>query len=159
MPALRERLADLRVTIIEGRRVLVVERRPPLPPTLNLLLEGGRDTRGRLWYPLRTIARVPLHLSGTRNACLSEQDHRLNDWLDGFYTGPAMLAEEGEEPLETLVVRPLHLLACSDCGSVQVRDVSMDPLPRLAHGRLPLRRRNLVLGWYSGARRRQRVYN
>src|SRR3990172_11923540 len=147
MPALRERLADPRVTVIEGRRVLVVERRPPLPPTLNLLLEGGRDTGGRLWHSMRTIARVPLHLSGTRHACLSEQDHRLRDWLDGFYTGP-----DG-------IVRTLHLLACSDCGSVQVRDVSMDTLPRLAHGRLPLPRPNLLLGWYSGARRRQRVYN
>lgn len=141
MPA----VAAPHVTTIEGRKVLVVERHPPLPPTLSLLLEGGRDRNGRVWKSMRTFARVPLRLSGTTAACLGE-DHRLASWLDGFYAG-----SDG-------ILRTLRLMACLDCGGVQVRDISIDTLSRLDHGRLPLRRRDHILGWYSGSRPHQRVY-
>jgi len=138
-------VVEPRVSTIEGRRVLVVERRPPLPPTLSLLLEGGRDRDGRVWRPMRTVARVPLRLSGTTTACLGE-DHRLASWLDGYFTD-----RKG-------ILRTLRLMACLDCGGVQVRDVSLDTMAGLDHGRLPLRRRDHILGWYSGVRPRQRLY-
>ena len=134
-----------RVTTIEGHRVLVVERRPPLPPTLALLLEGGRDAAGRRWGPVRVASRDPLAIAGARQACL-EQEHRLRRWVEGFHTG-----SDG-------VVRFLSLQACADCGAVCVRDRSFDGLDQLPAGRRPLRRRDHVLGWYSGARRNQRVY-
>lgn len=136
---------EKRVAIIEGQRVLVIERTPPIPDDLALLLEGGRDRAGRIWTPLRVISRQPLRLDGTRAACL-EQDHRLLPWVEGFHTG-----SDG-------ISRALHLLACRDCGSVCVRDISFDTLDGLRVGRRGAARRNHVIGWYSGARRGQRVY-
>lgn len=134
-----------RVEMIEGTPTLVVERTPPIPPTLALFMEGGYDESGRRWLPLRTTIRRRLSLSGARASC-ADQDHRLADWLDGFYIG-----SDG-------IGRSLRLLACRDCGAVCVRDVSFDTLPGLSTGgRAPLRRDH-VLGWYTGARPRQRVY-
>lgn len=130
---------------IDGQTVLVIERTPPLPPTLELLLSGGRDPSGRRWNALRVSARSPLRLSGARAACLDET-HRLAPWLDGFHMGSDGIA------------RTLRLLACLDCGAVCVRDESFDTLSDLPRGRLPLRRRDHILGWYSGARPRNRVY-
>jgi hypothetical protein len=40
----------------------------------------------------------------------------------------------------------------------EVRDVSFDRLPDLPTGRLALRRRSDLLGWYTGARAARRVY-
>lgn len=134
-----------RVAVIEGHRVLVIERTPPIPDDLSLLLNGGRDRAGRPWAALRVAVRQPLRLDGARAACL-DQDHRLAPWVEGFHTG-----SDG-------VNRTLHLLACRDCGSVCVRDVSFDSLDRLRTGRRGPARRNHVIGWYSGARRGQRVY-
>jgi hypothetical protein len=142
-----------RVVTIEGRKVLITERRPPLPPSLQLLLEGGRDATGRYWAPLRVLKRRPLQFAGARSACLAE-DHRLIDWLDGFHVG-----SDG-------FTRSLHLAACEDCGSVCVRDASFDTLERLdpqGRGealsvRRPPRRKDHVIGWYSGARPANREY-
>ncbi len=146
-------LAQSRVETIEGRRVLVVDRTPPLPPTLALLLNGGRDATGRVWAALRILKRRPLQLAGARSACLAE-DHRLAAWLDGFHAGP-----DG-------VARSLHLDACQDCGSVCVRDASFDTLSALdpegrgeaVSVRRPPRRKDHVIGWYSGARPANREY-
>lgn len=134
-----------RVTTIDGRRVLIVERTPPLPPQLALLLEGGRDASGRVWTPLRVLRRHPLHLGGASAACLDES-HRLVPWLDGFHVG------SDDRP------RSLHLDACADCGSVCVRDASFDVLDRLPTGGRPPRRKDHVIGWYSGARPGSREY-
>jgi hypothetical protein len=134
-----------RVLTIEGRRTLVVERHPPLPATLKLLLEGGRDSDG-LWQPIRLVVRRPLRLGGTRAAC-GQQDHRLADWLEGFHTGSDGIA------------RYLRILVCQDCGAVCVRDSSFDHLDQLPTGGQRLRRKNHVIAWYSGARRNQRTYS
>jgi hypothetical protein len=137
---MEERVTQPRVTVIEGRRTLVVERTPPLPPELSLLLNGGRDAGGRFWPSLRVASREPLVLGGARTECAA-QDHRLTVWLHGFYTG-----SDG-------ISRTLRLLACRDCGSVCVRDVSFDTLAHLPPGRSGPRRRHHVLAWYSGSTR------
>lgn len=142
MPAPREPY----VATIEGHRVRVIERRPPLPESLHLLLEGGRDEASRPWSPLRVVVQYPLRLRGARSACL-EQDHRLAPWLEGFATG-----SDGQ-------TRYLHLNACADCGSVCVRDASYDSLEGLPTGSLAPRRRDHVIGWYTGSRPRQRQYS
>jgi hypothetical protein len=138
-------LAEPRVTTIEGRRVLVVERTRVLPDQLAVLLNGGRDGTGRLWPPLRVAFRRRLTLGGARSECLSE-DHRFTDWLEGFHNGSDGL------------VRYLHLDVCADCGAVCVRDASVDTLPGLPAARRAPRRKSNVIGWYSGARPGQRQY-
>jgi hypothetical protein len=127
------RTVEPRVTTIEGRRVLVVDRTPPLPKTLDWLLRAMRVT----W-------RQTVHVAGTRTICESEQDHRLSRFVEGRYAGP-----DG-------YVRDLRLLMCIDCESVCVRDITTDILP--TDRRRPARRRDHVIGWYSGARRNQRQY-
>lgn len=138
-------LPEARVMTIEGVRVRVIERNPPIPPSLALLLNGGRGPDGRLWQPVRVAMRWPLVLGGARAECV-QQDHRLRPWVEGFHSGSDGLA------------RYLSLQACADCGAVCVRDRSVDTLDGLSAGRRPLRRRDEVIGWYSGARRNQRVY-
>jgi hypothetical protein len=120
---------------IDGRRALVVDRRPPLPPTLDVLL-------GRLVL----ATRYPVKVAGARAVCESEQDHRLELFAEGRHIG-----HDG-------IARDLRISMCIDCESVCVRDVSRDTIARLPTGRHPLRRRNHVLGWYTGARRNQRQY-
>jgi hypothetical protein len=134
-----------RVTTIEGRRVLIVEKHPPLPPQLALLLNGGRDRTGRVWAAMRILHRRPLTLAGARSECLSES-HRLVPWLDGSHVG------------SDNVTRSLHLDACADCGAISVRDASFDVLDRLPTGGRPLRRKDHVIGWYTGARPGNREY-
>lgn len=121
-----------RVEVIEGRRVLVTERRPPLPPRLDVLLAGLRV--------------MPIRITGWRSTC-SDQDHRLALLADGAYR-----CLDG-------VRRDLRVFMCRDCEAVCVRDVSVDRLSGLPLGRLAPRRRDHVLGWYSGARRNQRQYS
>jgi hypothetical protein len=128
--------AEPRVAVIEGRRTLIVERRPPLPSRLDQLLASP------------TIRVLPVRVTGWRPDC-DRQDHRLVPFAFGTFNG-----------------RELDLTICRDCEAVCVRDVSVDDLRRYdPEGRgparpssRPLRRRNLVLGWYSGARRNQREY-
>ena len=130
---------------IDGRPVIVVERNPPIPASLELLLEGGRDASKRLWTAMRVTARQPLRIRGTAGDCLAE-DHRLAPWLEGIHLG-----SDGRS-------RHLRLMACQDCGCVCVRDISFDTLPGATPSRLAPRRRDNVIGWYSGARRGQRVH-
>ena len=118
-----------RVTTIEGRPTLVIERRPPLPARLDALLAS--------------LTVYPVHISGWRSAC-SDQSHRL------------LLFAEGRYRCLDGVVRDLRLRMCLDCEAVEVRDVSVDRLPGLRVSRLT--RRDHVIGWYSGARRGQRKY-
>lgn len=139
------RSPEPRTAIIEGQKVLVVERRPPIPPTLQLLIDGGRDAAGFPWRPLRVATTAPLRITGARSDC-TQQTHRLSRWLEGFHSG-----RDG-------VARFLRLEACSDCGAVCVRDRSFDSLDALPQGRGPLKRRDHVMGWYSGSRRNQRTY-
>jgi hypothetical protein len=141
-----------RVEVIEGRRTLVIERVRPIAPTLDLFLNGGRGPDGRLWQAFRVLRRFPLRLMGARAACM-DQDHRMADWLDGFYA-----CSDGQ-------TRQFRLLACEDCGAVCVRDISFDVaiatadgLEPVKAGRLAPRRRDHVIGWYTGARPNQRQY-
>jgi len=124
-------MSEPRIAVIEGRRTLVVERRPPLPSRAGELLARLRV------YPVR--------VTGWRSAC-SDQDHRLVPLADGSY-----LCTDG-------IRRDLRLRVCADCEAIEVRDVTVDVLPGLSAGRLAPRRRDAVIGWYSGARRGQRVY-
>lgn len=129
------RVVEPRVTTIEGRKVLIVDRRPPLQATLEALRRA-----------MQVSWETTLTRSGARNACVSEQDHRLVRFLEGRHVGV-----DG-------VVRQLSLSMCADCEAVCVRDVSVDRLARLPTGSQPLRRRDHVLGWYTGNRRGNRVY-
>lgn len=126
--------AEPRVTTIEGQRVLVVERQPPIPRTLD-----------RLIAELRLTFRAPIRVTGWRTEC-GREEHRLMLWLEGRHHG-----HDGRW-------RSLRVLICTDCESVCVRDVSVDGLPNLPTGRLAPRRKDHVIGWYSGARRNQRQY-
>jgi hypothetical protein len=126
--------------VAHGVTAAVYERPRPIPARLELLLQGGEG-----WRPLRVISRRPLYLGGAAMSCATD-DHRMRDWLEGFHTG------------SDAIVRHLKLLACADCGAVCVRDASVDNLPGLRPGRLAPRRRDRVIGWYTGSRPRQRVY-
>jgi len=127
-------MAPPRVMVIEGRRVLVTDRTPPIPGTLDRLLAEMVVTLAADVRPM-----------GARAVCLAEV-HRLQVFREGRHVG-----RDG-------VVRDLRLLMCADCESVCVRDVSVDRLAGLRTGsRLP-RRRDHVLGWYSGARANQRRF-
>lgn len=137
-----ERAVAPRVVTIEGRRTLVTERRPPLPPRLDTLLNAPG------------MRRYPIRITGWRGEC-SAQDHRLKLIAKGRFRGT---------DAETY---DLRIYQCADCEAVCVRDVSVDrleaydptgrgPAARARH--LP-RRRDHVMGWYSGARRNQRVYS
>lgn len=143
-----------RVAVIEGVRAMIIERTPPIAPTLDLMINGGRDASKRLWKPLRVVIRDPLRIAGNPSAsCVASShgsvndDHNLSNWLAGFAD-----CADGK-------VRYLVLQACTDCGAVCVRDRSFDSLDGLPNGRRPLRRRDHVIGWYSGARRNNRVYS
>lgn len=120
--------------VIEGRKVLVIERHPPLPANL-----------GQLLAEMSLTFRSPVRITGWRPEC-SAQDHRLLPFVDGRHLGTDGLR------------RDLRLYQCADCEGVQVRDVSIDRLPRLTVGTTGPARRDYIIGWYSGARRGQRQY-
>lgn len=124
-----------RKVMIEGRPVEVVERNPPLPKTLD-----------RLLAQLRLSVRYDVKPAGTSRNCEVLRDHRFATFATGRHVGL-----DG-------IVRDLRLLMCADCSAVCVRDVSVDRLPGLPAGGRGPSRRDLVLGWYSGARRNRREY-
>lgn len=117
------------VTISDGVVAQVVERTPPIPRRLDPLLAS-----------IRVLRRWPARILGARRAC-TDAEHAFQPWLDGIYNG-----------LE------LRLALCPFCGVVEVRDVSLDLIPGLSSGVLEPRRRDDVLGWYSGRRQAARVY-
>jgi hypothetical protein len=128
-------MSNPHVITIEGRRALVIERTPPLPAHLDTLLQM-----------MAVTVRAPIRIGGWRPECGQEQ-HRFQFFAEGTYRS-----------------RRLRLLQCADCEGVQVRDVTLDRLADLGAGRArygpkgALRRRDHILGWYSGARRNQRTY-
>lgn len=128
-------VAEPRVATIEGRRTLIVERRPPLQPKLNALLSH-----------LKLTTRIDVVPTGARAQCDRDREHRFLLFREGRHVGL-----DG-------VVRDLRLRMCGDCAAVEVRDVSPDQLAGLRTGRGGPRRRDQVIGWYSGARPRQREY-
>ena len=124
------------VRTIEGQRTLVIDRRPPLQPTLDRLLSA-------MYMVTR---REDIRPKGASIQCEQLREHRFGVLREGRHVG-----------LDGLV-RDLRVEMCRDCGAVCVRDVSIDSMPGLRHGRQGAQRRNHVLGWYSGARRRQREF-
>jgi hypothetical protein len=120
---------------IEGRPVLVVERTPPLPRSLELLL-------GSMLVTYRDDVRP----RGATVACEQLREHDFRTLAKGRHVG-----------LDGLV-RDLHVRMCRDCGAAQVRDISVDAMPGLPVGRGGARRRDVILGWYTGRRRNARQY-
>lgn len=123
-------------TIIEGRKVTVVNRRPPLQPSLDRLLAA-------LYL---VSVREDIRPSGASAQCERDREHRFGVLREGRHVG-----------LDGLV-RDLRVQMCRDCGAVCVRDISRDRLDGLPTGGRPLARKDHVIGWYSGARRNQRQY-
>lgn len=130
--------------------------RTELPPHLSREEHMGRIGR---CYPdgtpcrplledLQVTRQSPVRVRGIRRACLDDQ-HTTDHWLSGRFHG-----------------LDVALLVCSFCWRVQVRDVSLDILVDQAPDGRRLRmtpkglerRKNAVLGLYSGARPLGRVY-
>ena len=126
-----------RVEMIEGQQVLVVERKPPLQRSLDRLLAAlspvwiSHDIRPR----------------GASASCEGQNVHRFAILREGRHVGL-----DG-------VVRDLRIEMCEDCGAACVRDVSRDRIAGLSTGGQALRRRDLILGWFTAPRRAGRTYH
>ena len=127
---------SIRRATIEGTETLIVESNPPLPAKLDALLRG--------------MSHVAFHEviqpTGASNACTVWRTHRFGILQEGVY-----VCLDG-------IVRDLRIQMCRDCGACCVRDISFDRLPGLPLGRSGAARRDLILGWYSGARSGQRQH-
>ncbi len=132
----RDTGATARVATIEGQKVTVVERTPPLPRSLDLLLGSM----------LVTYRDHNLRPTGASVMCEQLREHRFTTLAKGRHVG-----RDG-------IVRDLHVRMCNDCGAAQVRDISIDRLDGLPTGRGGARRRDVILGWYTGSRRNARQY-
>lgn len=129
-------VAEPRVEIIEGQKVLVFDEPSVLPSSLGALL-----TQMRITY------RDDNYRVGGMSSLCAMREHRLHPFRAGRHLG-----SDG-------VIRDLRLLICTDCETVCVRDVSVDTLgDARRQSRLAPRRRDEILGWYTGARRNQREY-
>lgn len=135
MPALREPSVEL----IEGRKTLVVKRRPPLQQRLHQLL----DALFAVTY------RADVRPTGASTQCDVLREHRWRLLAKGRHLGL-----DG-------VVRDLQIRMCQDCGGCEVRDRSIDALPdgtAQTPRQMRPQRRDWVIGWYSGGRPRNREY-
>lgn len=117
------------ITVADGLRAQVLEVQV-LPRTLPQLLGALR---------LSHLIAEP-RVRGTRRAC-TDGEHEPQPWRTGVWQG-----------------RELRLSICPWCGSVEVRDVSLDILPGVQAGLGGPRRRSELLGWYSGKRPRGRTF-
>ena len=127
---MQPRIIEPRVVVIEGQKARYHPVPSILPPSMATLLRVLR----------RVTVLSTLRFAGYRSDC-GDGNHRLAEWLRGYFG-----------------VRELLVSRCLDCSVAEVRDISFDTLPDLPTGRLALRRRSDLLGWYSGARSNQRVY-
>jgi len=124
-----------RIEVIDGEKVLVFEADPPIPSNLGLLL-----------MQMRVTFRDDFRIGGMSSLC-QMRDHRFRKFREGRHLG-----QDG-------VVRDLRLEMCQDCEAFVVRDVSLEALPDARRGsRLATRRRNEILGWYTGGRKNNREY-
>lgn len=131
----------MRIETIEGRRTVVQPVGSGLPGKMSDLLASL----------LSVTYSADVALGGASVRCEQLREHRLTRFREGRW-----FARDGVRRGEML---DLSLRMCRDCGAVQVRDVSYDRLPgqaRPAAG--PPKRRDEVIGWYSGARRGRREY-
>lgn len=125
-----------RIATIEGQRTIVGESTPPLPKSLLTLIGSLFDV---------TVSN-DIRPTGTSAACDQWRTHRF------------AVLRAGRALCTDRVLRDLRLDMCQDCGAVCVHDISLDRLDGLRVGRGGPRRRDLILGWYSGARRGSRQY-
>jgi hypothetical protein len=158
--------AEPRYAVVNGQRVLVVESEGRLPQKLDQLLAD----MAKFGFAYRDDI-VP---RGTSTSCTVLQEHRFARFREGRWWNPRRITVYGSHPGSQRVIEPglllLRLEMCQDCGAVCVRDVS----PEMAAGARPARltnlktgaeriapavgQRNVVLGWYSGARPNKRTY-
>lgn len=136
---------SVRTSIIEGKRTLVVDKRPPLPRYLDST-DPVTGERGLLASLFAVSVKNDIRPTGASAACETWRTHRFDVLRQGRHLG------------RDRVLRDLRLLMCLDCGAVCVRDISYDRLPGLRPGGIGPARRDLVLGWYSGARRGNRQH-
>ena len=122
---------------IEGQRTLVVERTPPLPPRLDVLIAS--------MFSLSVSTDITP--AGASIACEQWRTHRFTT------------IRQGRAMCRDLMLRDLRVDMCADCGAVCVHDISFDRMPGLLVGGRGPARRDLILGWYSGARRGNRQYS
>jgi hypothetical protein len=122
--------------VIEGQRTLVVERTPPLPSRLDALIAS--------MFSLSVS--IDIKPAGTSVACEQWRTHRFTT------------IRQGRALCRDRMLRDLRVDMCADCGAVCVRDISYDRLGGLPIGGRGPARRDLILGWYSGARRNSRLY-
>lgn len=126
-----------RLQMIEGVPTLrTPDNRPPLQPSLDRLLSAM----------YMVTVREDIRPRGASIRCEVERDHPFQVFREGRHVGL-----DG-------VVRDLRLEMCPLCGAVCVRDITYDRLDGLPVGRRGPRRRDSVIGWYSGGRRAQRQY-
>ena len=121
---------EAKVVVIDGQRTMYHPVPSILPPSMAVLLRVLRNAR----------VLTPLRFAGYRPDC-GEGNHRLVEWLNGYFGTRELLVER-----------------CLDCEMAAVRDVSFDRINGLPTGRLALRRRSDLLGWYTGSRAARRVY-
>lgn len=126
-----------RTILIDGQPTTVVERTPPLPRKLDHLIAAL----------FSVSVSTDITPTGATSACETWHTHRFTVIRQGRHLGPDR------------VLRDLRIDMCADCGACCVRDISYDRVSGLPIGRGGPRRRDLVLGWYSGARRGQRTYS
>ena len=73
-------MSEPRFAMISGVRAMIVERTPPIAPTLELMLNGGRDASQRLWKPMRVAIRNPLRIASSPTAaCVESSNGSVND--------------------------------------------------------------------------------
>lgn len=116
------------VRVGDGEYAEVITGRP-MPSSLDVLLEHFIAT-----------ARYPFRLVGTVREC-TDLSHTFGPWLEGRWG-----------------VYELRLNRCPFCGTVEVRDISLDFIPGLSSGSRPIRRRDQLVCWYAGRRPAGRVY-
>lgn len=125
-----------RQSTIEGQPVLIVENQPPLPRRLDELLAAM----------FAVSQRASILPSGARRECEQLRSHPFRVLRVGRYLGPDR------------VLRDLRVEMCPFCGATCVRDITYDRISGLPTGRRGAKRRDQILGWYSGARRNRREY-
>lgn len=142
-------------TVADGVRAQVIER-ALLPAHLTSAAHEGRMAGCRcqpLLHQLVTIQQRAVVPRGSSAACAAEE-HRLELLRTAAWpTAPAALRLQARGARVELM-----LTMCSDCGAVEVRDVSYHSPAGLRLSSLAPRRRSDVLGWYAGARPGGRVY-
>lgn len=126
-----------RLEMVEGTPTLrTPDNRPPLQPSLDRLLAAIYSV----------TAREDIRPAGARVTCEVDRTHRFGTLREGRHVG-----------LDGLI-RDIRVEMCRDCGACCVRDVSYDRMDGLPVGRRGPRRRDVVIGWFTGNRRDKREY-